>query len=47
MFSSGNVGEGAGVYWMFYSGATPEVHSLPEGLLQGSHEAEGARCAAA
>ena len=47
VFSSGNVGEGAGVYWMFYSGGNFEADSLPAGLLQGTAEAEGARRALA
>lgn len=43
MFSSDN--SSAGVYWMFYSGATFEPHVAPGGIegLQAGTETEGLR----
>ena len=44
VFSSDN--SSAGVYWMFYSGASFEAHAAPVGLpgLQSGTETEGLRC---
>ena len=44
VFSSDN--SSAGVYWMFYSGASFEAHAAPAGLpgLQAGAETEGLRC---
>lgn len=44
VFSSNN--SSAGVYWMFYSGASFEAHAAPAGLpgLQAGAETEGLRC---
>ena len=43
VFSSTSVGEGAGVYWMFYSGGTYESGPLPTSLPGAAAACEGAR----
>ena len=47
VFSSTSVGEGAGVYWMFYSGGNYENGSVPSSLPGAAAACEGARHALA